>query len=54
MIDQMGSDRNIAFSTDYPHWDYDSPERALPPGLDDELRRKIFSENARNFYPKLP
>ncbi|QQK74948.1 amidohydrolase [Salicibibacter cibarius] len=53
IIEQMGSDQIISFSTDYPHWDYDSPERALPPRLDEDLKRKLFSENARQFYPKL-
>ncbi|RSL35358.1 amidohydrolase [Salibacterium salarium] len=52
IIDQIGSDEVISFSTDYPHWDYDSPAEALPPNLDDDLKKKLFSENARNFYPK--
>ncbi|WP_191567318.1 amidohydrolase family protein [Metabacillus idriensis] len=53
-IDQMGSDEMICFSTDYPHWDYDSPHEAMPKGLDDNLLEKIFSENARKMYKKLP
>lgn len=51
-VDLMGSDEMICFSTDYPHWDYDSPFRALP-ALGEDLEKKIFSENARKFYPKL-
>lgn len=50
---QLGSDDMVCFSTDYPHWDYDSPLRALPP-LGKELEEKVFSENARAAYPKLP
>ncbi|WP_079529369.1 amidohydrolase family protein [Halobacillus hunanensis] len=53
LLEQMGTDEMLCFSTDYPHWDYDSPHRALP-NMDSELKRKIFSENAKNFYPKLP
>jgi predicted TIM-barrel fold metal-dependent hydrolase len=53
-IEQLESDEIICFSTDYPHWDYDSPFGALPPNLGEDLTCKIFSENARNFYPKLP
>jgi predicted TIM-barrel fold metal-dependent hydrolase len=49
----MGSDKILCFSTDYPHWDYDSPTRALPK-MDPELEKKIFAENAKAFYPKLP
>jgi uncharacterized protein len=54
LIDQMGSDELICFSSDYPHWDFDSPLEALPPNLPDELARKIFSENARAIYSRLP
>jgi predicted TIM-barrel fold metal-dependent hydrolase len=49
-IDQLGTDDLLMFSTDYPHWHFDQPEEALPPGLPAELRRKIFGENARAFY----
>lgn len=54
IIDQMGSDELITFSTDYPHWDFDNPFMTLPPGLPEDLQRKIFSENARAIYRKLP
>lgn len=53
LVDQMGSEDMICFSTDYPHWDYDSPFQALP-ALDEALEEKIYSENARASYPKLP
>ncbi|MGY4688616.1 amidohydrolase family protein [Salibacterium sp. K-3] len=52
IVDQMGSDEIISFSTDYPHWDYDSPVEALPPNLDADFKQKLFTENARKFYPK--
>ena len=39
----MGSDELICFSSDYPHWDFDSPLEALPPRLPEDLTRKIFS-----------
>lgn len=51
-VELMGSDELICFSTDYPHWDYDSPFNALP-SLGKDLESKIFAENARSFYPKL-
>jgi predicted TIM-barrel fold metal-dependent hydrolase len=53
VIDQLGSDELLMFSTDYPHWHFDTPEEALPVRLPDELKRKIMSENARAFY-RLP
>lgn len=40
----------LMFSSDYPHYDYDEPRRALPPGLDADLRRRIMCENALEFY----
>ncbi|MCC7369561.1 MAG: amidohydrolase [Chloroflexi bacterium] len=50
LIEQIGSDDVLMFSTDYPHWHFDRPEEAVPAGLPAELRRKILSENARSFY----
>ena len=38
------------FSTDYPHWDFDAPDAAIPTSLPIERRRKIMSENARALY----
>ena len=32
MLEQLGMDDRIMFATDYPHWDFDAPERALPSG----------------------
>jgi predicted TIM-barrel fold metal-dependent hydrolase len=54
LIDQMGSEELLCFSTDYPHWDFDSPREALPLNLPDDLARKIYLENARATYRRLP
>jgi predicted TIM-barrel fold metal-dependent hydrolase len=50
MIGQLDSDNMLMFSTDYPHWQFDSPEEALPMGLPESLMKKILAENAREFY----
>jgi predicted TIM-barrel fold metal-dependent hydrolase len=50
IIDQLGSDEMLMFATDYPHWQFDSPEEALPAYLPESLTRKILAENARAFY----
>jgi uncharacterized protein len=50
MIDQLGSEELLMFSTDYPHWHFDRPEDALPAGLPASTQRKILSENARAMY----
>ena len=50
VIDELGSDELLMFSTVYPHWHVDRPEEALPAGLPDEVPPKILAENARSFY----
>jgi uncharacterized protein len=50
VIEQLGSDELLMFSTDYPHWHFATPEEALPAGLSPALQSKILRENARAFY----
>jgi predicted TIM-barrel fold metal-dependent hydrolase len=50
MFEMIGSEEFLLFATDYPHWDFDSPQHVFPSSFPKELRRKILSENARNFY----
>ncbi len=50
IVEQIGSDEVLLFSTDYPHWHFDSPEEAIPAGLTDDVKRKILYENAKTFY----
>jgi len=45
----VGLDR-ILFSSDYPHWDFDDPFVAVPAGLADEQRRRIYAGNAKALY----
>jgi uncharacterized protein len=49
VFDWIGWDR-ILFATDYPHWDYDDPERALPLAMTEAQRRGVFRENANKVY----
>ena len=50
VIEHLDSDDKVMFATDYPHWDYDDPEKAFPIRLEPALKRRIFSENARSLY----
>lgn len=50
VIEQLESDDMLMFATDYPHWDYDDPDRAFQVRVPADLKRKIFSENARALY----
>jgi predicted TIM-barrel fold metal-dependent hydrolase len=50
MLAHLGMDDRLLFSTDYPHWDFDSPDASLPSGLPADLRRRIQGDNARALY----
>jgi uncharacterized protein len=52
IIDQIGSDEMLLFSTDYPHWHFESQD-AIPDGLPDDLVRKILIDNPLATYPRL-
>lgn len=52
LIEHIGSDEILLFSTDYPHWQFDGTE-ALPAGLDAETARKIMVENPLRTYIRL-
>jgi predicted TIM-barrel fold metal-dependent hydrolase len=45
----------LIFATDYPHWDFDAPDQALPKTrLPEEFERQLFFQNALDFYgPRL-
>ena len=48
-IEWIGWDR-LLFATDYPHWDFDRPDRVLPPSVDAGKRRAFFRDNALKVY----
>jgi predicted TIM-barrel fold metal-dependent hydrolase len=50
LLEMIGSDEMLLFATDYPHWDFDSPDQAFPVALPPELERKIYAENARAVF----
>ena len=47
---QIGLDRNITFSTDYPHWDFDDPNFFLPQCFQESMRDDILWNNAANLF----
>jgi len=49
VIEWIGWDR-VMFSTDYPHWDFDHPQRAFRFPLTEEQKRKVFRDNAKALY----
>jgi predicted TIM-barrel fold metal-dependent hydrolase len=42
----------VMFSSDYPHWDFDSPAKALPAAMPAQLRSKVMGENAARLYAR--
>ena len=50
LLDELGGAERLLFATDYPHWDFDAPDQALPVRLAPEVERKIMVENARALY----
>jgi predicted TIM-barrel fold metal-dependent hydrolase len=49
ILEMMDAEHVLMFASDYPHWDFDSPTHAFPT-LPEQLHRRIFYENAREFY----
>ncbi len=49
VIDWIGWDR-IVFASDYPHWDFDDPDRAFPCRLTEAERNMILRGNAETLY----
>ena len=49
VIDHLGSDELLLFSSDYPHWQFDG-DNFLPDGIPDDLARKIMVDNPHATY----
>ncbi|MFT3865086.1 MAG: amidohydrolase family protein [Solirubrobacterales bacterium] len=49
MLDIVEAERTLLFSSDYPHWDFDDPTRALKL-LPEEMRARVRGGNAIELY----
>jgi predicted TIM-barrel fold metal-dependent hydrolase len=49
LMEMLHADRTLMFSSDYPHWDFDNPQRSLQ-AVSKELRHKIMVETPRAVY----
>jgi uncharacterized protein len=52
LLEQIGDERMLLFSTDYPHWHFDG-DGALPAGLPPQLIQKICLDNPLETYTRL-
>ena len=50
MFEMVGSDEFLMYSSDYPHWDSDVPDRSLPASFPPDVVSKIMYDNAASFY----
>jgi predicted TIM-barrel fold metal-dependent hydrolase len=50
LLEHLNMPDRLMFATDYPHWDFDAPDHAIPTKLDPELERSIMAGNARALY----
>jgi predicted TIM-barrel fold metal-dependent hydrolase len=52
LLEHLGMNDRIMFSSDYPHWDFDDPSRIMPASLiGKELRQQIMFDNAERYWP---
>ncbi|MDQ3814847.1 MAG: amidohydrolase family protein, partial [Armatimonadota bacterium] len=49
IFEMIEGEKLLMFSTDYPHWDFDSPKMALPP-MSKEMKQRIMWQNAAELY----
>lgn len=50
VVDALGSDRMLMFSTDYPHHQFDDPARSAPIGLPADAMTRFLGRNALDTY----
>ena len=53
LVEDCGAAGMLVFSSDYPHYDADVVDEALPHGIAGDLRARIMGRNALRAYPKL-
>ena len=52
IIDQIGSDRMLLYSSDYPHWQFDG-DSPIPMGLPTSIVERMCTDNPLETFPRL-
>ncbi len=52
VLDQIGSEDMLLFSTDWPHWQFDGDD-PFPAGFSPARRRRVMLDNPLATYPFL-
>lgn len=50
LYSMMQAERTLCFSTDFPHWDFDDPQRAFPSRMPREMKERILYDNAAELF----
>jgi len=49
IFEMIHAEKTVMFSSDYPHWDFDNPHKALPP-LEPEMKQRVYYDTAAELY----
>jgi len=50
IFDMVKAEKTVCFVTDFPHWDFDDPDRVFPKSMSDHLLRRIMYENSAETF----
>jgi predicted TIM-barrel fold metal-dependent hydrolase len=50
VFELIDGEEMLVYSTDFPHWNFDSPAVAGMPNLDEEMEEALFGGNAMDAY----
>jgi uncharacterized protein len=53
IVESLNAERIYVFSSDYPHYDADPADVVLAGSLPEELRRRVWYQNALESFPRL-